>query len=235
VKRAHAPYKVMLVTLGLILLANPFSLAQEEEAEEKVASEPYRLELSKLSFGAYGQVSLPLDSYLETHSNPGPGFGLTAEYQFASWVKVGGGFRYSFHKGVYRTEEVETEEHRIDWRTIGGSIYGKIFPGYLEELPLFALVEISFYQFRPTHHVSYLSFPFGEMEETKRSRTRLGLGMGVGLESKISERFTLNFQTLVTAFTNKNLSFRFDSGYYARMSDETRLLILQGGILYSPF
>ena len=234
-KRAHAPYRVLLVTLGLILLANPFSLAQEEEPEEKVTEEGFTSELSKLSFGAYGQVSLPLDPYLETHNNPGPGFGLTAEYQLTSWAKVGGGFRYSFHKGVYRTEKVKTEEHRIDWRTTGGSIYGKIFPAYSEELPLFALVEISFCQFRPTHHVSYLNFPFGKMEEKQRSRTRLGLGLGVGLEAKISERFTLNFQTLVTAFTNKDLSFRFDSDYYIQMTDETRLLILQGGILYSPF
>jgi opacity protein-like surface antigen len=233
VKKAHAPYRALLVMLGFVLLANPLSLAQEEEPPEEIQTKTFSLELSKLSFGAYGQVSLPLDSYLETHSNPGPGFGLGTEYQLSSWAKVGAGFRYSFHKGVKRTEG--TDEHRIDWRTIGGSIYGKIFPGHLEELPLFALVEITFYQFRPTHHVSNLRLPFGEMEETERSRTRLGLGMGAGLESKISERITLNFQTLVTAFTNKDLSFRFDSGYYARMSEETRLLILQGGILYSPF
>ena len=233
-KRVHAPYIALLVTLGLILLANPLSLAQEEQPEEKVTRKTFTLELSKLSFGAYGQVSLPLDPYLETHDNPGPGFGLGAEYQLASWAKVGAGFRYSFHKGVDRT--VGTEEHRIDWRTTGESIYGKIFPGYSEELPLFALVEISFYQFRPTHHVSYLSFPFGEKEEKgNRTRTRAGFGMGVGLESKITEKISLNFQTLFMVFDNKNLSFHFDSGYSTRISDETRLLILQGGILFSPF
>ena len=232
-KRAHAPYRVLLVTLGLILLANPFSLAQEEEPEEKVTEEGFTFELSKLSFGAYGQVSLPLDPYLETHNNPGPGFGLGVEYQLASWTKVGADFRYSYHKGVDRTKG--SDEHRIDWRTTGETIYGKIFPGYSEGWPLFALVEIGVYQFRPTHHVSYLSFPFGEMEEKGKTRSRVGLGMGVGLESEISEKITLNFQTLVMAFTNKDLSFRLDSDYYIRMTDETRLLILQGGILYSPF
>ena len=233
-KGVHVLYKVLLVTLGLILFANPLSLAQEEQPEEKVTEKTLSLELSKLSFGAYGQVSLPLDPYLETHDNPGPGFGLGAEYQLASWAKVGVGFRYSFHKGVYRT--AGTEEHRIDWRTTGESIYGKIFPGYSEGLPLFALVEISFYQFRPTHHVSYLSFPFGKMEETgNRTRTRIGFGTGVGLESKITEKTAINFQILYMVFANKNLSFHFDSGYYARISDETQLLILQGGILFSPF
>jgi opacity protein-like surface antigen len=224
---------MLLVILGFILLANPISLAQEEQPVEKVTPKKFSLEPSKLSFGTYGQVSIPLDPYLETHDNSGPGFGLGIEYELASWAKVGAGFRYSFHKGVDRT--VGTEEHRIDWRTMGESIYGKIFPGYTEELPFFALVEVSFYQFRPTHHVSYLSFPFGEMEEKGKTRTRIGLGMGVGLESKISEKISLNFQTLFMVFANKNLSFHFDSGHSTRISDETRLLILQGGILLSPF
>jgi opacity protein-like surface antigen len=233
VKRVQAPYLALLVTLGFILLANPLALAQEEQPEEKVTGERFKIELSKMAFGAYGQVSLPLDPYLETHDNPGPGFGVGVEYQLAPLAKVGAGFRYSFHKGVDRT--TQNEEHRIDWRTMGESIYGKIFPGYSEELPFFALAEISFYQFRPTHHVSYLNFPFGGNEEEGKTRTRIGVGLGVGLESKISERLTLNFQTLFMAFANKNLSFRFDSGYSTEISDETRLLILQGGILYSPF
>ena len=53
-KRARAPYKVLLVTLGLILLVNPFSLAQEEQPEEKVTQKKFSLKLSKLSFGAFG-------------------------------------------------------------------------------------------------------------------------------------------------------------------------------------
>lgn len=233
-KRAYAPYLTILVALGLILFVNPFSFAQEEgQPEAKITPESFKFEFSKLSFGAYGQVSLPVDPYLETHSNPGPGFGLSAEYQLASWVKTGVEFRYSFHKGVDRTEG--TDEHRIDWRTTGESIYGKFFPGYSKELPLFALVKISFCQFRPTHHVSYLNFPFGEKEEDGKTRTRVGLGMGVGLESKITEKISLDLQALFMTFANKNLSFRFDSGYYTRMSNETRLLILQGGILFYPF
>ena len=233
-KRVHAPHRMLLVILGFILLASPLSLAQEEQpGEEEVAEKKLRFEPSKLSFGAYGQVSIPLDPYLETRDNAGPGFGLGAEYELASWAKVGAGFRYTYHKGVDRTEG--TDEHRIDWRTTGESIYGKFFPGYSEELPLFALAEISFYQFHPTHHVSYLTFPFGEDEEDGRTRTRIGFGVGVGLETEISETIALNLQTLFTAFANKNLSFRFDSGYSTRMSDETRMLILQGGILYSPF
>jgi opacity protein-like surface antigen len=94
---------------------------------------------------------------------------------------------------------------------------------------------MGFYQFRPTHHVTFLSFPFGEMEETGKTRTRIGFGMGVGLEPKISEKMVLNFQALFMTFANKNLSFHFDSGYKTRISDETRLLILQGGVLFSPF
>lgn len=232
-KRAYAPYGLLVVTWGLILLTTPLSSAQESQPEAKVSGKKFTLELSKLSLGAYGQVSLPLDPYLETHNNPGPGFGLGAEYKLLSLVKVGAGFRYSFHKGVDRT--AGTNEYHVDWRTTGESIYGKIFPGYSKELPLFAVVEISFYQFRPTYHVSYLSFPFGEMEEKGKSRTRVGVGAGVGLETKISEKIALNFQTLFMAFANKNLTFHFDSGYSARISNETRLLILQGGVLFSPF
>ena len=233
-KRVHAAHRMLLVILGLALLASPLSLAQEEEpAEEEVAQKRFTLEPSKLSFGAYGQVSVPLDPYLETHDNAGPGFGLAAEYELASWAKVGAGFRYTYHKGLERTDG--THEHRIDWRTTGESIYGKFFPGYSEELPLFILAEIGFYQFRPTHHVSYLSFPYGDAEEDGKTRTRIGFGMGVGLETEISERLTLNLQTLFMTFANKNLTFRFDSGHSTRISDETRLLILQGGILYSPF
>jgi hypothetical protein len=233
VKRAYAHLIALLAIFAFLLFANPLGLAQEEQPKEEVSRKPFKLELSKLSLGAYGQVSLPLDPYLETHDNPGPGFGLGTEYQLSSWAKVGAGFMYTFHKGVKRTERAD--EHRIDWQTTGESIYGKFFPGYSKELPLFALVEISFYQFRPTHHVSYLSFPFGNMEEKGKTRTRIGLGMGVGLESKITEKFSLNLQVLFLTFANRNLSFRFDSGYYARMSNETRLLILQGGLLFSPF
>ncbi|MFQ6032367.1 MAG: hypothetical protein ACE5K2_05535 [Candidatus Zixiibacteriota bacterium] len=233
-KRARIPYRVLLATLGLMLLAYPPSSAQEEDQPvEKVSRKKFSVELSKLSFGAHGQVSLPLDPYLETRNNPGAGFGIGAEYQLASWAKVGAGFRYSFHQGVDRT--VGTEEHRVDWRTTGESIYGKFFPGPLEELPLFALVEICFCQFHPTHHISYLDFPFGGEEEDGKTRTRVGFGMGVGWESKISEKITLNLQTLFMAFANKNLSFQFDSNYSTKISDETRLLILQGGILFSPF
>lgn len=232
-KRAHASYRMVLVTLGLILLANPLSLAQEEEPEEKAIEEKFALDLSKLSFGGHGQVSIPLDPYLETRDNPGAGFGLAAEYQLSSLAKIGAGFRYSYHKGVKRTER--GVERWIDWRTMGESIYGKIFPGYSEELPFFALVEVSFYQFRPTHHISYLDLPYGEEEERGKTRTRIGVGMGVGLESKFTERISLNFQTLFMTFANKNLTFRFDSGYSTKISDETRLLILQGGILYFPF
>lgn len=232
-KRASAPYRVLLVTLGLILLVNPFSLAQEKQPEEKVTQKKFSLKLSKLSFGAYGQVSLPVDPYLETQGNPGPGFGLGSEYQLASWAKVGVGFRYSFHRGVGLTGS--GEEHRIDWRTTGESIYGKFFPGYSEKLPLFGLVEISFYQFHPTHHISYRILPFGEMEEKGKTRTRAGLGLGVGLEPKISERISLNFQTLFMIFANQGLSFNFDSGYSVRISNDTRLLILQGGVIISPF
>lgn len=232
-KRACAPYRVLLVTLGLILLVNPFSLAQEKQPEEKVTQKKFSLKLSKLSFGAYGQVSLPIDPYLETQGNPGPGFGLGSEYQLTSWAKMGVGFRYSFHRGVGLIGS--GEEHRIDWRTTGESIYGKFFPGHSEKLPLFGLVEISFYQFHPTHHISYLILPFGEMEEKGKTMTRAGLGMGVGLEPKISERISLNFQTLFMMFANKGLSFHFDSGYSARISNDTRLLILQGGVLISPF
>lgn len=231
-KRASAPYRLLLLTLGLILLLYPLSLAQEEESEA-ISQEISNMGASRLSFGAYGQVSLPLDPYLETHDNPGPGFGIGVEYKLTPWAKLGGGFRYSFHKGVDRIEG--DQERRIDWRTTGESVYGKIFPGYSEELPFFALVEVSFYQFRPTHHVSYLSLPFGEEEENGKTRTRIGVGMGVGLESSISERIALNLQTLFMVFDNKNLSFHFDSGYSTRISDETRLLIIQGGILYSPF
>lgn len=233
-KRVHAPHRMVFVILGFILLAGPLSLAQEEQpAEEEVAQKKFSLEPSKLSLAAYGQVSIPLDPYLETHDHAGPGFGLGGEYEVASWAKVGLGFRYSYHKGVDRT--TGNNEHRIDWRTTGESVYGKFFPAYSEELPLFALAEISFYQFRPTHHVSYLSFPYGEAEEDGRTRTRIGFGVGAGLETGISEKITLNFQTLFTTFANKNLSFRFDSGYSTRISDESRLLILQAGILYSPF
>jgi opacity protein-like surface antigen len=233
VKREYISYKILLVTLGFILLTNPLSLAQEEQTEEKVVQKKFTLEPAKLSFGAYGQISIPLDSYLETRDNPGAGFGLGIEYELASWAKIGGAFRYSFHEGVKR--QVGTEEHWIDWRTTGESIYGKFFPGYSEELPLFALAEISFYQFRPTHHVSYLSLPFGEEEEDGRTRTCIGFGTGVGLESKISEKVTLSFQTLFMVFANKNLSFHFDSGYYTNMTPETRLFIFQGGVLFSPF
>jgi opacity protein-like surface antigen len=225
---------VLLVTLGLILLVNPFSLAQEKQPEEKVTQKKFSLKLSKLSFGAYGQVSLPIDPYLETQGNPGPGFGLGSEYQFTSWAKVGVGFRYSFHKGEDGLVGCG-KKHQVDWRTMGESIYGKIFPGYSEELPFFALVEISFYQFRPTHHVSYLTLPYGEMEEKGKTRTRVGVGVGVGLEPKISERIALNFQTLFMMFANKGLSFHFASGYSARISNDTRLLILQGGVIISPF
>ncbi len=232
-KRAHAPYRVLLVTLGLILLVNPFSLAQEKQTEEKVTQKKFSLKLSKLSFGAYGQVSLPIDPYFGTQGNPGPGFGLETEYQLSSWAKLGVGFRYSFHRGVGLIGS--KEEHRIDWRTTGESIYGKFFPGYSENLPLFGLVEISFYQFHPTHHISYLILPFGEMEEKGKTMTRAGLGMGIGLEPKISERIALNFQILLMMFANKGLSFHFDSGYSARISNDTRLLILQGGVLFSPF
>lgn len=232
-KRAHAPYRVLLVTLGLILLVNPFSLAQEKQTEEKVTQKKFSLKLSKLSFGAYGQVSLPIDPYFGTQGNPGPGFGLETEYQLSSWAKLGVGFRYSFHRGVGLIGS--KEEHRIDWRTTGESIYGKFFPGYSENLPLFGLVEISFYQFHPTHHISYLILPFGEMEEKGKTMTRAGLGMGIGLEPKISERIALNFQILLMMFANKGLSLHFDSGYSARLSNDTRLLILQGGVLFSPF
>lgn len=232
-KRAHTQYIALLTTLAFILLANPLSWAQEEQPKEKVSRKTFSLNLSKLSFGAYGQVSLPLDPYLETHNNPGPGFGLGTEYQLSSWAKVGGGFRYTLHKGVKKTEGAN--EHQIDWQTTGESIYGKFFPGYSKELPLFALVGISFYQFHPTHHVSYLLLPFGEMEETGKTRTRMGVGVGIGLESKISKKIALNFQTLFMAFANKNLSFHFDSNYSTRISNETRLLILEGGILFYPF
>ena len=76
----------------------------------------------------------------------------------------------------------------------------------------------------------------GIMEENSKSLvSAVSFGVGVGLETEISETITLNLQTLFMAFANKNLSFRFDSGYSTRMSDETRMLILQGGILYSPF
>jgi len=233
VKRAHPLYRALLVTLGLILLVSPFSLAQEKQPQEKVTQKRSSFKLSKLSFGAYGQVSLPLDPYLETQGNIGPGFGLGTEYQLSSWAKVGGGFRYSFHKGVHQTEG--TNESWIDWRTTGESIYGKFFPGYSKELPLFGLVEISCYQFHPTHHVSYLNLPFGEMKEKDKTRTRIGLGIGVGLESKITEKISLNLQTLFMTFANKNLTFHFDSGYKTRISNDTRLLILQGGILFTPF
>jgi opacity protein-like surface antigen len=233
VKRAYASFGVLVVTLGLILFIIPLSSAQESQPEEKVSGKKITLKLSSISLGAYGQVSLPLDPYLETNNNPGPGFGLGAEYKLASLAKVGVGFRYSFHKGVDRI--AGTNEYHVDWRTTSESIYGKIFPGYLKELPLFALVEISFCQFHPIYHVSYLSFPYGEMEEKGKTRTRIGVGTGVGLESKISEKITLNFQTLFTVFTNKNLTFHFDSGYSAKISNETRLLILQGGVLFSPF
>jgi len=233
VKRAHAPYRVLLVTLGLILLVNPFSLAQEKQPEEKVTEKKFSLKLSKLSFGAYGQVSLPIDPYLETQGSIGPGFGLGGEYQLSSWAKVGVGFRYSFHKGVGVIGY--SEEHRIDWRTTGESIYGKFFPGYSEKLPLFGLAEISFCQFHPTHHISYLVLPFGEKEEKGKTRTRAGLGMGVGLEPKISERISLNFQTLFMIFANQGLSFHFESGYSTRILNDTRLLILQGGVIISPF
>ena len=232
-KRAIVLYRTLLLTLGLILLVNPFSWAQEGQPAEKVTQKKFSLDLTKLSFGAYGQVSLPLDPYLETQENPGPGFALGSEYKLGSLAKVGGEFRYSFHKGVHRIER--TNEHRIDWLTTGESIYGKVFPGYSKELPLFALVEISFYQFRPTHHVSYLSLPFGEMKENGKTRTRMGVGLGVGLESKISEKIALNFKALFTTFANKNLTFHFDSGYSTKISRETQLLILQGGILFSPF
>jgi len=233
VKRAIVPYRTLLLSLGLFLLANPFSRAQEGQPAEKVTQKKFSFNLTKLSFGASGQVSLPLDPYLETHENPGPGFALGSEYKLGSLAKVGGEFRYSFHKGVHRIEG--TNEHRMDWLTTGESIYGKIFPGYSQELPLFALVEVSFYQFRPTHHVSYLSFPFGEMKEKGKARTRMGVGLGVGLESKISEKIALNFKALFMTFANKNLTFHFDSGYKAQISNETRLFILQGGILFSPF
>jgi opacity protein-like surface antigen len=233
VKRAHAFCRAWLVTLGFILLISPFSLAQEKPPEEKVTQKKSSFKLSKLSFGAYGQVSLPVDPYLETQENIGPGFGLGSEYQLTSWTKVGVGFRYSFHKGV--GEVGYSEEHRIDWRTTGESIYGKFFPGYEENLPIFGLIEISFYQFHPTHHISYLVLPFGDKEEKGKTRTRAGVGMGVGLEPKITDRISLNFQTLFMMFANKGLSFHFDSGYSTRLSNDTRLLILQGGILYSPF
>jgi opacity protein-like surface antigen len=234
VKRAHAAHRMLFAILGVVLLSGPLSLAQEEQpAEEEMAQKKFNLEASKLSFGGHGQVSVPLDPYLETHDNAGPGFGLGVEYELASWVKVGVGFRYSHHKGVDRT--VGTDEHRIDWRTTGESIYGKFFPGYSEELPIFALAEISFCQFHPTHHVSYLDFPYGGEEEDGKTRTRIGFGIGVGLETEISQRITLNLQTLFTTFDNKNLGFGFDSGYHTRISDETRLLILQAGMLYSPF
>jgi hypothetical protein len=232
VKRAYSFRAVLMMTL-FILLVNPLLSAQESQPETKATGKKFTLELSKLSLGAYGQVSLPLDPYLETHNNPGPGFGWVVEYELSGLAKLGAGFRYSFHKGVDRT--AGTNEYHINWRTTGESIYGKIFPGYSNELPFFALVEISFYQFRPTYHFFYLSFPYGELEEKGKTKTRMGVGTGVGVESKISERIALNFQTLFMIFANKNLTYHFDSGYSAKMSNETRLLILQVGILFYPF